>query len=208
MAIFPKLVSAYKSNFNGLIKVYTQFNKYIITIDNLTQSGGLLIPIWRKGLKIAATQYKLSPTRSLILGLGGGTSAILINKLWPKTKILGIEIDPIMVKLAKKYFNLDSIKNLSIKITDAKTFNKGKYDLILVDTYQGKTYPDFAKSQSFFMHLKDMISPKGLIIFNRLNWGNNLQDINAQIKNLQKVFPKTKSHKILSNTLVYCSKSG
>lgn len=205
--LLPQLVETKKSDFNGEIKVLKQYNQYIFTVDTLTQSGGLLVPIWRKALK-QIHNSKFLIHNSLILGLGGGTSAKLINHFWPQAQITGLEIDSQMITLAKKYMKLDQIPNLKIIQADAfKYKSKIKYELILVDTYQGKTYPQQAQSLKFFKLLKSILAPQGLVVFNRLNWGQNQNNIKAHIATLKKIFEKVATRQILSNTLVYCSKS-
>ena len=220
MFLFPKIIAEKKSPHNGLIKVYKLRGKHSISVDNLTQSGGLLIPIWRRGLKEVKSQ-KSKVKSCLILGLGGGTAAKEVAKNWPGVKITAIEIDTIMVELGKKYMGLDQIKNLKIIIGDAfkiitrryqldalpRRQASSRYDLILVDMYQGKNYPEKAKSSQFFKSLKKLLATKGMVIFNRLNWEKNDQDIADHIADLKKYFSQVTDRKILSNTLVFCSNS-
>ena len=214
MLIFPKLVEEKQSKFNGTIQVYKLFGKYSISVDNLTQSGGLLVPIWRKALKkIQNTKYDIHHT--LVLGLGGGSAAKLVRQFWPEAKITAIEIDPVMIQLAKKYHGVDKIKNLKIITADAFKFTREQenkrtreqHDLILIDTYQGKKYPQEAKTPEFFNQLKKLLTPQGIVIFNRLNWADNDKDIQQHIKLLRQHFLQVTSKKILSNTLVFCSSS-
>ena len=206
MFFFPKLVATQKSPFNGEIKVYQQFGKYSLSVDNLTQSGGLLNSIWKKALKLT-TNYQLLATNCLILGLGGGTAAKWIRCYYPKAKITAIEIDPVMITLAKKY---GYTKNVHIITADAfkaiYQLPATSYSLILVDTYQGKNYPQSAKSLRTARQLKRLLTKPGFVIFNRLNWGEFGQDTQKQITMLEKIFPKVDSKKILSNTLVFCHK--
>lgn len=206
MFFFPKLVETKKSHFNGEIKVYQQFGKYSISVDNLTQSGGLLVPIWKQALKFTKP-YTLVANRCLILGLGGGTAAQIVRQMWPDARITSIEIDPVMVKLAQKY---GSVKKVHIITADAfeKIFDLRSviYDLILVDTYLGKSYPPAAKSIKNINRLKQLLTPDGTIIFNRLNWAHNDSDIQQHVDSLRSIFPHVLTKRILSNTLVFCHK--
>ncbi|MBI2010168.1 MAG: fused MFS/spermidine synthase, partial [Candidatus Chisholmbacteria bacterium] len=208
MFFFPELVETKTSRFNGTIKVYKLFGHYSLSVDNLTQSGGLVKNIWHKALK-RITNYKLQITNCLILGLGGGTSADLVNKIWPNARITGIEIDPQMVKLGKKYFSLGNISHLKIITADAfkriYTLYPIRYSLILVDLYHGKSFPREATTPIFSRHLKRLLKPKGTLIINRLNYAHNEKDINQHVTILKKVFPHVTAHKILSNILVFCS---
>ena len=116
-----KVLEERKSKYNGQLRVVRSlgFGTYI-QAEGLTQSGGVVETIWKSTLKkIHCSQFNVH--RSLILGLGGGTVAKLIRKNWPEAKITGIDIDPVMVELGKKYLGLDQI-NLEIKIADALDF--------------------------------------------------------------------------------------
>lgn len=69
-----------------------------------------------------------APPRILILGLGGGTEIHLISHQYPNTQFSAVEIDPEIIKLAKRYFDVDKIPNLEIVNEDAfeylKSFEK------------------------------------------------------------------------------------
>jgi len=58
MFFFPKLVEEKISRFNGPIKVYKLFGHYSLSVDNLSQSGGLVKNIWYQALK-RITNYEL-----------------------------------------------------------------------------------------------------------------------------------------------------
>ena len=171
MFLFPKLVEQKQSEINGTIQVYKLWGKYSLRVDNLTQSGGLVKDIWQKALQ-AIKQYQPSPVKTcLILGLGGGTAAALVNRFWPQALITAIELDPVMIKLGKKYLNLGQVKHL--KIINADAFSaikhlKINFDLILVDLYHGQTIPSQALKPAFLNQLKRLKSPQGVIIFNFL----------------------------------------
>lgn len=211
MFFFPKLVEEQTSHFNGIIKVYKLFGHYSLSVDHLTQSGGLVKNIWGKALKIASKSSKLKAKSCLILGLGAGTAAELINQLWPQAIITGVEIDPAIVNLGKKYFNLDKIQNLKIITGDAFTtihaLRATRYELILIDLYHGKSFPHQATTLKFAQNLKRLLHPQGILIINRLNYAHNEQSINHHLSTLKRVFPRIISQKILSNILVFCSLS-
>lgn len=211
MFFFPQLIEEQTSRFNGVIKVYKLFGNVSLSVDNLTQSGGLVKNIWHQALKIAANSYKLKAKSCLILGLGGGTAAKLISQSWPEAKILGVEIDPAILQLGKKYFAVDQIKHLKIITDDAFTISyklKAKsYQLILIDLYHGKSFPHQATTLKFAQNLKRLLHPQGILIINRLNYAHNEESINHHLSVLKQIFPQVTSHKILSNILVFCALS-
>jgi len=160
------------SKVNGKIKVVRSlgFGTYI-QVDNLTQSGGIINAIWKGVLRKIKSQ-KLKVKNCLILGLGGGTVAKLIHKNWPEAEITGVDLDPVMVEMGKKYLELDKIP-IDIRIQDAYKFEyKIKYDLIIVDLYLGREFPAKFESDHFIECTRPGLVHSGLVIFNRLYFGD------------------------------------
>lgn len=172
-----------ESKYNGHLRVLNTLGMgTYIQSNGLTQSGGIVENIWKSTLK----QIKSDCKNILILGLGGGTLAKLLRKKYPSAKITGVEIDPIMIELGKKYLDLDKY-NIDIKIQDANKFlpaqagKFGLYDLVIVDTYLGDQVVDIARS--------DLAMAK-ITIFNRLYFGDKRPDTVRFGNNLEKIFKK------------------
>lgn len=170
-SIFPRTVYKTKSKISGEIVIKEQFGKYTLHVGGLIQSGGIIKNIWGKALgRISYKVYSIQ--RVLVLGLGGGTVVQLIKARYPEAKIVGVEIDPEIIKVGKKFFKLDRIDNLEIINDDAikwvDDYQKNKFDLILVDLYIGGEFTQGVASEKFLKKLKKLLSKKGIIIFNRL----------------------------------------
>ena len=217
--LIPQTIEKFNSSFNGEIRVVKFLGKPRIIVKGLIQSGGMIELIWGKGIKKIAKLLRPEADRPLdencqivnclILGLGGGTAAKIIHNKFPKAKIIGVEIDPVMIKLGKKYFGLDKLKNLTIINDDAlKTLPRLriKYDLVLVDLYLGDQIPLKSESETFLRHLKKLLGKHGIIIFNRLFYGKNRQTTENFIKKLDKIFPRTELIRAWSNLLVVSRK--
>lgn len=190
---FPQIIETKKSKFNGEVIVYKLLGHYTVSVGNLTQSGGLVESIWKKTiLTIRKSEFKVySPKRVLILGLGSGTAARVMAKLWPGAELVGVEIDPVMVEMGKKYFQLDEIKTLQIVNADAFAFieqNRSKYDLILIDMYRGKDIPAKAKTEDFYKRIKSMLSPQGVSLWNFLIIKETKSEVDMLEKQLREVF--------------------
>jgi len=135
-----KILEEVTSPINGKVSVVKSLGLgTYIQVENLTQSGGVVYDVWRDTLK-EIKNLKLEIKNCLILGLGGGSAATLVQKYWPNSKITGVDIDPIMVEMGKKYMGLTGVEAI---IEDAEKFlltisrqpSTIKYDLVLVDTY-------------------------------------------------------------------------
>ena len=201
-----KVIEKTYSKINGEIIVSEFFGQRRIICCGLLQSGSLVHSIWLKALK--KVREKNLPTKKiLILGFGGGTAAKIASKFWPAAQITGIEIDPIIIKLAKKYFALDQTPNLKILQTDAIDYivNNQQFNLILVDTYLGDQLPLHSESPNFLNALKKTLSQNGIIIFNRLFWGEHKEKAKKFTQNLEKVFPQIELIRTSSNLLILAS---
>lgn len=205
---FPQVVYRTSSPINGEIKVISVFGKYSISVGNLTQSGPIVEGLWKQAIK-NVTCYKLHVTRVLVLGVAGGSVIKVLHNKFPQTEITGIEIDPKMVEIGRKYFNLDKYQ-AEIILKDAFTFidqvKQGKYDLIIVDILLGRKIPERLAQKPFLYKLKNLLNRNGIIIFNRLRLKESKDDINF-INKLRSIFSRVKICKPLVNTLIFCESS-
>lgn len=189
-----KVLEERESKCSGHIKVLKSFlvGNYI-QCNGLTQSGGIVESIWKSTLN-HISYSPLTIHNILILGLGGGTLAKLLRKKYPDAKITGVEIDPIMIEMGKKYLDLDKY-NVDIKIMDARKFKIKKYDLVIVDGYIGDKYIDLIQSD---------ISGCNLVIFNRIYLKNQKFDIEQFKNKLEKMFKKVEIFRPQVNLMFFC----
>lgn len=193
-----------KSPINGKIRVIKSlgFGTYI-QADGLTQSGGVVYDVWKSTLrKLKGKKQEVKDC--LILGLGGGSAATLIRKFWPGSKITGVDIDPIMISLGKKYLGLRDVK---VVIGDASRFlknNREKYDLVLVDLYFGHNVPEKFQKEDFIKGVRSLLSEQGIAVFNRLYFGEKRSGAMKFLKKLEKVFPKVTPFYPEANVMFVC----
>jgi len=169
-SFIPRTIFKTKSKISGEIIVKEHFGRYTLHVQGLIQSGGIIKGIWKKPFK--KLEKELNVENCLILGLGGGTVVQLIKSPWPEAKILGIEIDPEIIKIGKQFFGLDRVENLEIINKDAfqwlAKYQGKKFDLVLVDFYLGSKFSQQAETDKFLESLKKILSKKALVVFNRL----------------------------------------
>ena len=197
-----KILEERKSEYNGDIKVIRSLGLGIyIQVEGLTQSGGIVTDVWRTTLKKLKAE-KIN--NCLILGLGGGTVAKLIQKYWPKAIITGVEIDKTMIELGKKYLGL---VNVEIVIGDAYEFvkkDKQKYDLVIVDLYLGDKYPQKFEKEEFFKKL----TKNKIVVINRLYYGEKRKEAINFGSKLEKIFKNVEWFYPPANLMFICQKKG
>jgi spermidine synthase len=205
-----KILEEKESKYNGHLKVSRSlgFGTYI-QADGLTQSGGIVETIWKSTLKQINKLINQPINSCLILGLGGGTAAKLIRKNWPGAKIVGIDIDPIMVELGKKYLGLAEY-GVKIIIADAynlpnlPNFPNRKFDLITVDLYQGDKFPEKFENINFINCARTVLAQDGVVVFNRLYYGNKRPQTVKFGNKLQKVFSNVEWFYPEANLMFVC----
>lgn len=202
--IGTKILETRKSKYNGALRVVSTWGMgTYIQSDGLTQSGGIVESIWKSTLRhIRHTNIQ----SVLILGLGGGTVAKLINKTWPMAKITGIDIDPVMVELGKKYLGLDEL-SIKIHIGDAAQYTKydiphTKYDLVIVDLYNGDKFPQKFEQEKFIKK----ISENKMVIFNRLSYKGKKEAAENFGHIVEKFFTKVEVFRPVTNLMFISSK--
>lgn len=163
----PRELERVRSEFNREIVVVKSEGKVRLLVDGLTQSGRYIDKIWGKGVGYLKGNGFM-PESCLILGLGGGTVAGLVSEAWSGLSIVGVEIDPMMVKLGREYLKLGGIPKLEVVIRNAMDFTNSthrKYDLVLVDAYKGVVCEAELQNVDRLMRV---LSPGGVIVFNLL----------------------------------------
>src|SRR3989344_8014041 len=164
----PKILRTYKSSVNNKIEVVENKGKKIIYVRGAEQTGGTITGMWQKALSRLKI-HKFKSTNCLILGLGGGDVIRIIRKIYPQIQITAVDIDPVMIKVASKYFNLTNSDNIRIIKNDALYYlliNKKKYNLIIVDLFVGFNNPVKFRSHKFLGLLRKNLVIGGLAVFN------------------------------------------
>ena len=113
-----------------------------------------------------------NPKNVLIIGLGGGTLSNTLHQLYPQIKIDNVEIDPAVIKVARKYFGFFESELIKSKVQDGRLFvkralvKKQQYDLIILDAFNGDYIPEHLLTLEFLQEIKQLLSNKGVLAAN------------------------------------------
>jgi len=105
----------------------------------------------------------------LVIGLGGGTVPKRFVRDYPSVKVDAVEVDPDVVTMAARYFEVKPGPRLAIHTSDGRMFlrkSKQKWDLILLDAYYADTVPFFLTTKEFFKIVHDHLTPNGVFVNN------------------------------------------
>lgn len=194
MILFTKTLFQGVSPHNGDVKVYESFGERRLIAAGYTQSrslskNGLTGSYWDGFVRNIPELSKDS--RVLILGLGGGTIAKLLTNKFGPIAIDGVEIDPLMVELGRKYLDFRE-RNVNVIYHDAKKFLKEaryKYDLVAVDLFAHGDVAVGVESEEFFASVKQVSNPKNTVIINKIF--KTKEDLNKYVDFINKIFPRT-----------------
>ncbi len=129
------------------LRVLGSFSSYYAPGEVLTGS------VW-DGIAAGALALPEARRRSacdvLLLGLGGGSAARVVRALLPEARIVGVEIEPEVVRLARRWFDLDAL-GVEVVVADARRYlarTRGRFDAVFEDCFVG-TGDDAVKPEGF-----------------------------------------------------------
>jgi spermidine synthase len=133
--------------------------------------------------------YVPTPKHVLMIGLGGGSFSNLMHRTAPDADIDVVEINPVVVKVAKRYFGVAEDDRYHVHIADGAAYVRSSgqhYDLLLVDAYSSSGIPHHLTTLGFFTQLRRHLDAQGVFIANIAVVGEPALSLVATIG---KVFP-------------------
>ncbi len=109
------------------------------------------------------------PRRMLIVGLGGGTIPKFLHKYYPQSVIDVVDIDPDVVKVARKFFEFHEDAKLRAFVNDGRKFiedRPGLYDIIFLDAFGADRIPYHLATREFLQAVKKALTPRGVVLGN------------------------------------------
>ena len=195
----------FSSEINGTLEVTYINGKKVLDTENSNYSYGSL----QKILEIGLTKVDLKSVENLLLlGMGGGSVIKSLRENFDyQRKIVAVEIDPEIIKLAADEFGIFATDKLQIIQDNAFQFvktTKEKFELIIVDLFIDLSVPPIFYEKEFCKPLSLLLQKNGFIIFNA---GINISKDSDLIKKLTSNFGTAFEVKIISkvnrtNTLV------
>lgn len=157
-------------------KVYQNFLCRWLTFG----SPALQTVIYRTNLKKPVLHYlpalslmaRAYPNSSCLLGLGGGGIAHMLSSNSSTPKIVAVEYSDEVIHIAKQFFMVDSIPNLSIVHQNALDYlrqSPESFSHIMVDLYDANHFPADCASNLFFSLCKEKLTEDGFIAINLAN---------------------------------------
>ena len=109
------------------------------------------------------------PERMLVLGNAGGTIGRAYGRFYPRVQVDGIEIDPKLNQVARRFFGAGDNPRMRLIAADGRPWlelTRRRYDLIVVDAYRQPYVPFYLATSEFFRLARDHLRPGGAIALN------------------------------------------
>lgn len=126
-----------------------------------------------------------------IIGLAAGTIAREYTAADPGVQIDGVELDPAIVQVGRKYFGMTE-PNLHVHIGDGRAYlraTRNTYDVIAIDAFQQPYIPFQLTTQEFFQEIRAHLTPTGVVCLNTGHTHNDYRLAQAFVNTLSTVFP-------------------
>lgn len=143
----------------------------------------------------------------LILGLGGGSSARVLHHFFPSLRLTGVEIDPLLVDLGRRYFELTET-GVTAVIADARPFLEAStktYDFVMVDVFRdNQVIPFHLATREFFELVRSRLTRRGGMVMNLSAEARSRELASILLRTIAGVFPHVYELRASPyNTLIY-----
>jgi len=155
-----------------------------------------------------ASDAEVTPKSVAILGLAGGTAARQYTAAYGTgVQITGVEIDPDIVDVAHRYFQLNE-PNVHPVVADARYWldtKAARYDVIVMDAYRQPYIPFHLTTREFFTEVRDHLNPGGVAVVNAGRTATDYRLVAALASTMAAVYTNVFLVDVpaFSNTLVY-----
>ncbi len=170
----------------GLLQEEESLYQYVRVLERedgrrvLQLNEGVVVhSVWRAGEVLTGGEWDVPlalpsllgrPLREVaILGNAGGTTARALGRYYPGARIDGVEIDPVVTRVGRKWLGLGDNPRLVVHDADARPFlrrSERHYDLIVVDAYRQPYVPFYLATREFFHLVRSRLASGGVVALN------------------------------------------
>jgi spermidine synthase len=122
--------------------------------------------------RVGAVGLALVPdsARILFVGLGGGAMPMHARQVLPRSSIDVVEIDPLVVEVAQRYFGFVGDAQLRAHAEDGRAFieraGPASWDLIVLDAFSDADIPRSLATREFLAAVRSRLRPDGVVVAN------------------------------------------
>jgi spermidine synthase len=127
--------------------------------------------------RVAMMGLAFSPPegRLLFVGLGGGSMPMYARHVMPDVRIDAVEIDPLIVDVARRYFGFREDARMTAHAADGRAFiedaTPASYDVVFLDAFSADGIPFALTTAEFLTAVRTSLAPGGVVVSNV--WSSN-----------------------------------
>ena len=200
--VFPDTGAVYRQlTPYHLIRVYDKKDHYMLMLDStnegaMAKNGKDLVFEYTKFWELIKCWQRPGELRRVCF-IGGGAFAMptLFSRQFPETRVDVVEIDPNLIPLARKYFQLSQSDNFHTYAEDGRRWflqQQRHYDFIFLDAFRGpKNVPFHLVTKEYFAELKASLDQNGILAMNLISArsGQEGKFYRSLVKGLLQNFP-------------------
>lgn len=108
--------------------------------------------------------------RAIHLGAAGCALPRAVEALWPDSRQVAVEVDPVLAARVREWFDLPRAPRLRIRVGDGRaelvTFATGGADVVVRDAFSGREVPAHLRTAEMAHEAADRLRPGGLYLAN------------------------------------------
>lgn len=176
------------SDISGRIKVIEEKGIRQLFVDDVKQSIWSENPkdfqkTYWQAMSILPIEDLEKPLNILMCGLGGGTIIKLLGQKYLNLNFTILELDPMIVDIANKFFDIHEDQNLKIMNTDANHWiqensdnYKNNFDVIYLDAFLADNFKiNYQKNHDMMLLLCNLLKDDGILITNQIIYSDDYE---------------------------------
>jgi spermidine synthase len=201
-----KLRYAKDTRYHRLSVADDETNRYL-RFDNTYQSGMPLARPFGTAFEYAdffhlARAYKPDARNILFIGLGGGSSPKRLWRDFPDMRIQAVELDPAVVDVARRFFELPEDPRLQVAVEDGRRYlddDDRTWDAIMIDAFYADAIPFHLFTNEFMEMVRSKLNPGGVVITNTIGsmTGESSRLFRSVYRTYRSAFPTVLVHPVI-----------
>jgi spermidine synthase len=148
-----------------------------------------------------ALAYRPTARNVLFVGLGGGSAPKRLWRDFPSVRIQAVELDPEVVDVAYRWFELPRSPRLQVEVEDGRRFlvvDERRWDVIVLDAYYADSIPFHLATREFMQLVRERLAPGGVVVANVIGAleGENSKLFRSFYRTYRSVFPSLTVHPV------------
>ena len=178
-----------------------------LRFDNTYQSGMIIDRPFATAFDYAdifhlLRAYNPQARNVLFIGLGGGSSPKRLWRDFPDLRIQAVELDPVVVDVAYRFFELPRDDRLRVAIDDGRRYlddHDERYDAILIDAFFADAIPFHIYTAEFMELARSRLNPGGVVMTNAIGSiaGERSRLFRSVYRTQRAIFPTVLVHPVI-----------